>query len=266
MPYATLDHDQPATGQSRFRKALVQEVRSRDGAILVQFDGEYPHPGVEAELALSAGAAPEPGDRVLVAWSPQECFVIGVLARNGHPATASLPAAARDIRLSDGTSVRVGGSGAGERVQFISPDEQLVMEYEPALGRLRLNAPSGNLELASAMGDIVLHAAGAVRLAGSALTVTAKRARLNVEQSTWVGDRLVARVGAVHLVARRVERVVDEIHEQANRVYRTVRDTLQLRAGRVRAVVDGTYYMKARRTFMKADDDFKVKSDKIHLG
>jgi hypothetical protein len=260
MTYATLDHDPSALGQSRFRKAVVEGPGAADGAVLVSFDGADEPPSAEAQVTLTAGAPPESGDRVLVAWSPDEAFVVGVLAR-GAPA-----AGARTMHLSDGAAVRVSGHGASERVQLVASDRALLMEYEPALGRLRLNAPAGNLELASPAGDIVLQAAGAVRLAGATLAVTAGQARLHLERSSFIGHEVEARVGAVRLVAGRIERVVDQIHEQANRVYQTVRETLQLRAGRVRSVVAGTYYMKARRTTMKVDDDFKVKGERIHLG
>lgn len=294
MPHTTLDHPTEA-GRSSFRKATVEDVTETGASARVRLDDDPPVV-LDARLALSGASPPGPGDRVLVARSPEQSFVIAVLERTASDGRTS------DLRLRDGTTVRVAGEGSDERVQLLSPRQELLVEYDPAAGRLRLDATGGDLELA-ADGDIVLDAGRAVRLAGesveadgehgvrlgtprragqegssvsldrrsvrltsTAIGVTSRSAKLNLERTDFAGAELRARVGTLRLVARRIERVAERIHETADRIYRTVRKTLQLRAERMRSVVRSTFHLKARKAFMKSDEDFKLKGDQIHLG
>lgn len=259
MTHAILDRASGTEQGAGFCRAVVEEVSPSDGSARVRLDRDD-RPEVDATLALSGGSRPAGGDRVLVAHGTDESFVIAVLERaSGDPAPTC-------HRLTDGSTVRVEGEGAEERMRLRSPRDELLVEYDPGAGRLRLNAAAGDLELCSAAGDIVLNAGGTLRLAGSAIAVSSRRARLDVERTDVTGDEVRVRLGTLRLVVRRIERVADRVYETADRVFRTVRETLQLRAGRVRSIVRATYHLKARKAFLKSDEDFKVKGDQIHLG
>ena len=39
-----------------------------------------------------------------------------------------------------------------------------------------------------------------------------------------------------------------------------------LRTGRLRTLVDSTFHFKARKAFLKSEQDFKIKAEKIDLG
>jgi len=52
----------------------------------------------------------------------------------------------------------------------------------------------------------------------------------------------------------------------AGNVYETVEELAQLQAGRQRTLIQGSCHLKARDAFMKAEKDFKVDGEQIHLG
>jgi hypothetical protein len=103
-------------------------------------------------------------------------------------------------------------------------------------GTTSFTAP-GNLEL-RATGTIDLRASKGVRITSPDVSV---------------------RAGTLRLIAKSVtEKFVDAA--------RWVRDAFQLRAGRVRQVVDGKYSLQAERIHERAKDDVKIDGRKIDLG
>ncbi|HXX92276.1 MAG TPA: DUF3540 domain-containing protein [Planctomycetota bacterium] len=96
-------------------------------------------------------------------------------------------------------------------------------------------------------GDVTLSApGGSVHLdAGTAVTMSAPSVEV--------------RADALELEAQTLtERVVS--------AYRWVKDLLQVRAGRSRAVVEGTHLQSAERTFIRSEKETKVDGEKIYLG
>ncbi len=73
-------------------------------------------------------------------------------------------------------------------------------------------------------------------------------------------------MGHLKLISGKVETLANDIIEKAKTVYRTVEGLTQLRTGRMRTMVEASYHLKAKKTFLKAEEDFKVKAEKIHLG
>ena len=54
--------------------------------------------------------------------------------------------------------------------------------------------------------------------------------------------------------------------QRARNMYRRVEGLLEAKAGRQRTVVDGTVHMNCKRALTRADEDYKVKAERIHLG
>lgn len=282
------------------RPATVLAPTDDTGHVRVRLEDDPDESELRARVAAAGARPPTPGDQALLAFSHTgDAFLIGLISRQGaqHP---RIPA---EIPFSDGSALRLSGSEAAERLTLLSADRRPLLEYDAASGRVTLSAPAGDLELSSREGDIVLNASGSVRLrggvveatgrsrvrlgidngsgkavslvsldpstariAGPILTVAARRANLHLDEATYTGTHLSARIGALTAVIRRLERVADEVHERAGRVYTAVRDFLEVRAGRMRTLVDSTYRLKAKRAHLKSNEDFKVKGDQIHLG
>ena len=98
------------------------------------------------------------------------------------------------------------------------------------------------------------------------IKISAKRGSLFFTEMRYAGEKIVATAGHVQMMARKLETAAKTILEKADNVYRKVKHLSQLQAGRKRIVVDDTFYVKSNRSVMKSDKNFKVKSDKIHLG
>lgn len=297
----TTDAEALSTAPGTFIKtATVVADPDEAGFVRVRPEEASGEPELRAQVAVAAGHPPAPGDRALITFSDaDEAFLIGLIPRRAPHASRSR----EEIPLSDGSSLRLSGTAPVERLTLLSPDRRPLLEYDAANGRVTLNAPTGDLELVSREGDIVLDASRSVRLRGQAveatgrsrvglgiedgsgkavslvsldpsttriagpvLTVGARRANLHLEEAVYTGKRLSATIGSLTAVIRRLERIVEEVHERANRVYTTVRELLEVRAERIRTLVKSSYRLRTKRAFLKSDEDFKVKGDQIHLG
>lgn len=275
------------------RTATVQAVAADGLRAQVAAEAD-PGESIWAEIAIPAATVPGIGSRVLVATEQTgESFVIGILGR--------APVPERRLELAGGASVRVEDDGAVERLRLFSADDRLLLEYDTATGRLALNAPSGDLTLTSAEGDIVLDAARAVRVSGHSveatarshvhlgasggaarsllrldpatlrmasphLGVTSRSGTVHLEECRYRSGRTAARVDHLQVVADRIERVVGQLHETVERAYTRVKELLEVRARRVRTLVQRSWQVSAKRAFLRSKDEFKVKGETIHLG
>ena len=129
---------------------------------------------------------------------------------------------------------------------------ELIFEYDSVKEQTKVNVTKGDLELCTEDGDIRLASANAVKIDSHLIDMTSHL--LNVK------------VGYARMVLIRLETIADTLVEQAKNVYRTVAQLTQLKTGRMRTLVDETYQFKADKVFMKSEDDFKIKGEKIHLG
>lgn len=98
----------------------------------------------------------------------------------------------------------------------------------------------------SCPGDLVLEAAGSVRVRGG------------------TGIELEAPEVRVH--ARVLRTVVECVRERLGSVFRVVRSALRTRAGEVREDVQGDHRTRAGRIFGKARKGVRIDGESIHLG
>jgi hypothetical protein len=203
---------------------------------------------VQARIAVQHLTHLGEGDEVLVAGSNlNELFVIGIIASLAAPNEEVL-------KTTSGAyaSLSPSASSPDKKIQVYSPCNELLFEYDPVKGQAKVNVRKGDLELCTEDGDIRLNSANAVQINGHAIDMNSKK--------------LTANVGYAKLVFDRLETIADTLVEQAKNVYRTVAQLTQLRTGRMRTLVNETYQFKANKAFMKAEDDFKIKGEKIYLG
>lgn len=135
------------------------------------------------------------------------------------------------LKTQSGASVVVSQAAGEEIVQVHSKQGALVLEYHPGSGKTLVNVETGDLEFVTHNGNIAFHSAQ-----------------------------------KISFVAHRLETLAETVVSKAKNVYRTVEELTQLQTGRLRMLVKGSVHLKARDAFLKAEQDFKVDGDQIHLG
>ena len=232
------------------------------------------------ELYVIGRLSPPPGPRALDGGDPTSRLP---LPGGGHAA----------LEAEDGSPI----------LRVYSRRNALVLEYDPEGERTWVTPEAGDLELAAPSGNLALRAAGNIAIEGEAVAVRARSgiglvvtdptgttrstlaleggtarlgapsldiatrsARLQADETHYVGRSLLAQVASLRVVAGHVEILARTVVEKARDFYRTVEGLCELRAGRVRALVDGTYHLKARDTVLRAERDVDVDGEKIRLG
>lgn len=135
------------------------------------------------------------------------------------------------LQTPAGASVTVAQSAGEEIVQVHSKQGALVLEYHPESGKTLVNVETGDLDFVTQNGSISFQSAQ-----------------------------------KISLVAHRLETQAETVIEKAANVYQTVAELTQLQTGRMRTLVKGSCHLKARDAFLKAEQDFKVDGEQIHLG
>jgi len=201
---------------------------------------------ISARIAIPHPTDLMEGDEVLIAGNnANHLFVIGIISSrvvSNEPVLKTHCGAYASLRNV---------STQDQAIRVYSRRNELLFEYDPVKESAKVKA-KGNLELCTEDGDIFLSSANSVRIRGDSIEINSKK--------------LNANIGYVRFVFDRMETVVNTLIEQAKNVYRNVTQLTQLRTGRMRTLVDETYQFKANKAFMKAEDDFKIKGEKIHLG
>jgi len=257
--------------------------RSRDGA---------PRDVVEARLARIPGYTPSVGDRVLVAFGPEESHVIAVL----HSAMAST---AEALALPDGARAELVD---GKRLELRDRAGRLLVSYADGhaeiaapSGDLRLSAPQGRVTIDSAL-DVAVHAGRdvsvqatrsfevtaapqsgdkgtklrlepkRVALTSPSLEVATARARLATSRATLVAQSIATT--AEHVVQKigKVELVAERLIERTKDTFRDATDLVQMRAGRLRTLVKDVWSVHARRSVLISKDETSIDGKKVLLG
>jgi hypothetical protein len=202
---------------------------------------------VQARIAVQ-NASIAMDDEVLIAGSNiKDLFVIGIISKRTDTSKPVLcTKTGAYATLSDNVA------STDKALQVYSPRNELLFEYDPVAEKAKVNLSKGDLELCTEDGDIRLNSANAVQINSHSIDMNS--------------TKLNANAGYARFVFGRLETAMDTLVEQAKNVYRTVKQLTQLRTGRLRTLVDETYQFKADKVFMKSEDDFKVKGEKIHLG
>lgn len=208
--------------------AIVLGVKEWQRLVLVQWERAGQTCLSWARLALAASGQLKQGDTALViSQNLEEFYVIGTLSEAGS-GNQNLRAG---LQTASGARVAVTSSGAEEIIQVRSSQGALVMEYRPESGKTLVNVENGDLEFVTRNGSISFQSAQ-----------------------------------QISLVAQRLETRAKTVVAKAGNVYETVEELSQLQSGRMRTVVKGSCHLKAHDAFLKAEKDFKVDGEQIHLG
>ncbi|ANM28745.1 hypothetical protein ABI59_02645 [Acidobacteria bacterium Mor1] len=221
--------------------------------------------------------------------NPQDLLARGQVRGDGE----------RCLPLQGGAEARI---NADDVLEVVAPDGSLVFEYDPSSGRQRVFAPQGRLEIAAPQtltlraserieldarelelrgrenlslkgGSARSSARSSVRLGPDSLDLAADRMELATQEADWTlgdaslqGNRAEVSFKRASMAVGRLEAVTRTLVQRARNVYRTVEKLSQLRAGRVRTVVEGSHVCRANKASIHAEQDVRVQAEKIHLG
>ncbi len=288
-----------------FGPARVLAVDKAARLVQVRLLKRSGQPDLWCRPVLSLAKSIVSGDEVLVMGEDlDDIYIVDRLAHSpaknrGWPPGPETVTKTNAFVVTDGEE----SIGANDIIKVFSSRKELIFEYDARAEKARIHVPSGDLDLVTATGDITLNAAGKIKFNGEKVEVTgrsgvslgisrdpgnataaialdaqkvtidspeikisAKRGSLFFTEMRYAGEKIVATAGHVQMMARKLETAAKTILEKADNVYRKVKHLSQLQAGRKRIVIDDTFYVKSNRSVMKSDKNFKVKSDKIHLG
>ncbi len=223
--------------------------------------------GLWARIAIPGAVELKTDDTILVIGDePDELYAIGLLNRKAAPAR---------VALSSGAYAEAAWTQANETLRVYSPNNELLFEYDQARGKARINVEKGNLEFATPDGSIVFASGREILFHGRSVGISAM-SEVRLETAPAIGgsgsavtllpDRADLTSRDLRLAAERLETAAHSIVEKAKNVYRTVEQLTQLRTGRLRTLVSSTFHFKARRAFVKSEQDYRIKAEKIHLG
>jgi len=105
-----------------------------------------------------------------------------------------------------------------------------------------------------------------LKLNSAQIDMAANKSEIHIEETHYLGKKFRAKIEDSQIIAGKLTTIAKSITEKAKNVYKTVEQLTQLRTGRMRTLVNSTFHLKAKKTYMKAEDDFKINADKIHLG
>jgi len=284
-----------------FGPAQVLKFSEPDRLVLLRISD---HLGDEFEVwaksALSDNHAFQFGETVLAAGEDfNELYIIGLLDHTGPSKTE-----AKVLRMEDGTSAKIEKGLGTEKLQLNSKSGELIFEYDAKSEKCRVNIQSGDLEFTTANGnidfvsekdirffskqsvelqsnhEIRLQTTNAIgnklstislnhkklKLSSTNVDITAQRSQIHIAESKYIGKKFQGRIKNVNLVLGRLESIANTVIEKAENIYQSVKGLTQLKTGRMRTLVESTIHIKGKKVFMKAEEDFKVKAEKIHLG
>lgn len=181
--------------------------------------------------------------------------------------------AERAIKSRDGAESRIENRAGDEVLSVRDRSGALIFEHHGASGRSVIYAPSGDLELRADHGSVSVVARDAIRLRGEqevavttrSLSATAAKADVTLDEGRLVARAMRSTIEDARHVVDRLTVEARRIIERSKDVYRDVEELSQTRAGRMRHVVSSTFHLLSARAVLKAEDDFKIKSNKIHL-
>jgi hypothetical protein len=272
--------------------AKVLEKDEDSGQICLRLTG-HPQAGtLLAQDAIAGQNGLQTGDTVLVVGEDlEDLYVIGVLSCKETPDSSE-----SKIKLTKGAHVETEGSTGEQILKVFSPKREMIFEYDEENNRARVNLEAGDLEFITQRGNItfasnkeimfhgrsigmtgskgiclgIVNTLGklrstltlrqqSIKIDSPEFTLNAERGDLNVEEAKYTGNRLLSKVD-------RLETIAVTVMAKARNIYRTVEELSQVRAGRMRTMVAKTFHFKSKKAFVKAEEDYKIKAEKIHLG
>jgi hypothetical protein len=144
--------------------------------------------------------------------------------------------------------------------------QRFSLEQDEVSGKTILSVPEGDLDLCSDKGSIRLQAAKHIELSSQQFSLDSAKAEFNVLETRYQGVRLSASIAQSKLFLGKLNTTVGRLIEKAKNAYRQVDNLNQVKAGRMRTLIKGSYHLKGESINQKADKDVRIDGDKINLG
>jgi len=281
------------TPQSRYLgPATVVKTDADTGDICLSLKGHPQAAYLWAQNALPGQHLFQKNDTVLVVGEiPDDLYVIGVLnQKDVNEASNS------KIELSKGAHAEVAGSPNEQALKVFSPKKELIFHYDEKSGNARVNMEAGDIEFVTEKGSITFAANKEIMFHGRSIGMTgaqgiclgimdalgklrntltlkdqsmkidspkveieAEQGKFNIEDGKYTGH-------SFHGKIERLENFASTVITKARNIYQSVEELSQIKAGRMRTIVAKTFHFKSKKAFVKAEEDYKINADKIHLG
>jgi len=266
--------------------------------VVVALTGLHIRKKITARLAIELTQELALGDEVLVVEDNQEnYFIIGVLRRK------CLSVSLNRVSTGEGTYALKNSHEDGETLGVYSKNDELLFEYNSNTKKARVFSGAENVVFEASKGNIEFNAAGNIHLRGhqvdlsgrsgvdvsvgplfekvrtglilkpgkmdvssQEIKISARRAGLFIEEARNNIKAVFSRIGSVRLIVGRLETSASSIIEKTENAYRTIEKINQVKSGRMRMLIHNTFHLISKSTVIKAEDDVKIKGEKIHLG
>ncbi|MDX2440594.1 MAG: DUF3540 domain-containing protein [Desulfobacterales bacterium] len=281
--------------------AKVIESAEYEGIVRVRLTTHQEESEASARIAVPSINSLVEGDEVLVTGDVfGDMYVIGLLTVNKSHKKKLRP---EKFEISNGAYAMLDETSTSPAFKLFSRRNELLIEYDPESEKARINIDSGDLEFMTHNGDIIFSSANNIQLKGqnielagrsgirlgvidtigqlassfslrscktslscAKLAITAQLGEFQLKETRFVSSKFLGKIEDSQLIVGKLAIIANTITEKAKNVYKTVEQLTQLKTGRMRTLVDSTFHMKAKKTFMKSQEDFKVNAEKIHLG
>jgi hypothetical protein len=274
-----------------FFEAIVVQQDVGENKALLKFDHSRNFEQAWAQIALATGTI-ENGARVLTVGDACNGFyVISLLEKEQSKEKDAV------LSFQNGTYARIKKQDSNEKLCVYNADNTMELSYDPYDKRLTISNNSGDVKFVSS-GNIVFKSDQGVELQGEQITLMSQSlknegkidsSRLSINQKRLTisskqldmtslasnivfkrvkfnANEAIATARKVKLIVGRFERRAESIVEKAKNIFQTIEGLAQLKVKRMKTNVKETYHMKSKRAFIKSEQDYKIKSDKIHLG
>ena len=144
--------------------------------------------------------------------------------------------------------------------------QRFTLAQDELTGKTTLTVPEGDLALCSEKGSIRLEAAKDIELHSPQFSLEAGKGQIKIADVDYQGVRLGASIAQTKLFLGKLNSTVGRLIEKAKNVYRQVDNLNQLKAGRMRTLVKGSYHLKGESINQKAEKDVRIDGNKINLG
>lgn len=225
------------------RTATLEAVND-DGTVSLSVEGE----ALRARLAAPGYSRPAAGDTVLVARDGAQCFVVGAL----------IDPRAEVLATRAGVTAAIERRGEVEALRVTDREGNLLFEHRPSEGVTVISVPRGDLEIRAPSGSVRV-------MAGQRVEVTAREAEVKVSDAKVTARQLTSTIDRVREVVGVLETRAERVIERAKNVYRDAEELSQTRAGRIKLIAERTVHVLGRHTLFKAEEDVKIKGEKVYL-
>lgn len=233
--------------------------------------------GWRARMGTSDPLAP--GDQAVMIEADQEPVLI-----------ARISSQRPTLQLATGHQASVAEDG--QSLELRSPEGKLLLSYQATGTGGMLTIAADTLQVTAQQGDLNLAAAGNLVLQGQAvairtgnsrlpaleataqevaihtplLTTKSERSQAVTGEATVSAQRMRAKCNDLRIESQRLESVTEQFVQRARNLYQWVDEVSQQQVGTLRFLVQDTMMLQAKRILKRAEREYRVRADSIHLG